>query len=36
MIFKEAVMKKISWLALCALLGAAVLTGCGAGEREPF
>ena len=29
-------MEKISWLALCALLGAAVLTGCGAGEREPF
>lgn len=29
-------MKKISWLALCALLGAAVLTGCGAGESEPF
>lgn len=29
-------MKKINWLALCALLGAAVLTGCGAGESEPF
>lgn len=29
-------MKKISWIALCALLGAAVLTGCGAGESEPF
>lgn len=29
-------MKKISWIALCALLSAAVLTGCGAGESEPF
>lgn len=29
-------MKKISWLALCALLGAAVLVGCSAGESEPF